>query len=159
MAWASRRFVAVPNDLEDAWQEALVIFYEKTMSGKLTSLACGAQTWLFATAGNYLLNQNRKMRRIVFHYDSDRAMLGKIEIGLPENEREVEKEMLQKAMQLVPEKCRNLLVLRHFDGYSVSEIKEMSGYKDENVVSVQLSKCLSNLKEIIREKFLNDGKK
>ncbi|MBL7826703.1 MAG: sigma-70 family RNA polymerase sigma factor [Saprospiraceae bacterium] len=150
--WAGKRFVTTPNDLEDAWQEALTHFYESVVSGKLVSLNCAAATYLFAVAGKYLMNLNRKMRRVWWQDDAGLAMLGQKTLGFPVESDiwEAEKNQVQQAMEKLSEKCRKLLYFRHFDGYSIPEIKSMTDFASENAVSVHLSNCLENLKKIIR---------
>ena len=150
--WAGKRFLVTPNDLEDAWQEALTHFYENVVSGKLVSLNCSIATYLFAVAGKYLLNMNRKMRRIMWHDDAGLAMLGQKTLGfsLETEPWEEEKDQVQKALNKLSEKCRKLLFYRHFDGYSIPEIKSMTDFASENAVSVHLFNCLENLKKTIR---------
>ena len=160
IVWAKRRFSTGGNDLEDAWQEALVHFYEQVVSGKLTTLTCSVHTYLFAVGGNYLRNLNRKMRRILWQDEADQALQGKLEMGhpVPEYNWEDEQEILAGAMAMLSEKCRNLLVARHFDGYAVPEIKASFQFASENAVSVHLSNCLANLKKIIQQQSSRDGR-
>ena len=152
IAWASKRFLVTPNDLEDAWQEALVLFYEKILAGKLVSLNCSIGTYLFAVGGKHLLNMNRKMRRILWQDDAGLALLGKKDLGnqLIDEPWENEKLQVSKAMAQLSEKCQKLLKYRHFDGYSIPEIKAMTDIASENAVSVHLFNCLENLKKNIR---------
>lgn len=150
--WARKRFIATPNDLEDAWQEALVTFYENVISGKLNSLNCSIATYLFAVAGKYLLNINRKMHRIWWQDDAGLAMLGQksISFQIEPDVWDHEKDQVHKAMKVLSEKCKKLLFYRHFDGYSIPEIKNMTDFASENAVSVHLFNCLENLKKTIR---------
>lgn len=161
--WAARRFVATPNDLEDAWQDALVVFYEKVVSGRLTDLPCGVQTWLFAVGGNKLRNLNRKMRRVIFPDESDRILSGQGGIELPDDEGDPrldqQRETLRRAIEQVSPQCRNLLIAKHFDGFSIPEIQAKFNLGTPNSTSVQLAKCLARLREIIQKNYPNDGKK
>jgi len=158
--WSKRRFSTQGNDLEDAWQEALVYFYEQVVSGKLTALNCAVHTYLFAVAGNYLRNLHRKMRRVLWQDEADLVLQGKLETGhpVPDYAWEDEKEILVQAMTLLSEKCRNLLIARHFDSYAVPEIKERFQFASENAVSVHLSNCLAGLKKIIQQQYKPDGR-
>ncbi|MBK8556325.1 MAG: sigma-70 family RNA polymerase sigma factor [Lewinellaceae bacterium] len=152
MRWAAKRFSATPNDLEDAWQEALVIFYEKVTNGELTELHCAAQTWLFATAGNYLRNMNRKMRRVIWHDEVDKVLAGKnntVEFSDPEPEGK--RKLLLSAMEKISEKCRELLRARYFDGFSIPEMMQNFQMGSENSTSAQLSKCMAGLREHIQK--------
>lgn len=152
ISWAGKRFLVTPNDLEDAWQEALTHFYENVVSGKLVSLNCSIATYLFAVAGKYLMNMNRKMRRILWHDQADMAMLGQKTLGfsIETDAWEEERGQLNIALNKLSEKCRKLLYYRHFDGFSIPEIKNMTDFASENAVSVHLFNCLENLKKIIR---------
>jgi RNA polymerase sigma factor (sigma-70 family) len=156
LTWAGRRFFTTPNDLEDAWQDSLLVFYENVMSGKLKSLECSVQTYLFAVAGRHLLNENRKMRRFIWQDDAHKLMQ-EMPVSI-ENESEKEREILQKALGQISDKCRKLLIARHFDGFSVPEIKENFQFASENATSVHLSTCLAGLKKIIQTTLIQNGK-
>jgi RNA polymerase sigma-70 factor (ECF subfamily) len=65
------------------------------------------------------------------------------------NESEV---LVRNALLKIGEKCRQLLQLFFYQNYNIQEIMEKMGYKNENVVSSHKSRCVKQLKEILKEK-------
>ncbi|MEM9936719.1 MAG: sigma-70 family RNA polymerase sigma factor, partial [Bacteroidota bacterium] len=55
-----------------------------------------------------------------------------------------------QAYQQMGDKCRELLKLFYYRGFSIKEIVVETGYKDENTVKSYKSRCLKKLKETIR---------
>lgn len=157
LAWAGKRFVATPNDLEDAWQEALVLLYEKAISGKMTHLKCSVQTWLFAVGGNHLRNLNRKMRRVVWHDEADKVLQAGSDVVLPEPADDGNRELLQTAIEQLSTKCRDLLRARYYDDLSIPEIRDNFQFGSDNSTSVQLSKCFATLKAFVQKTYTTHG--
>lgn len=148
--WAGRRFDANRQDLEDAWQEAVLALYTQVVSGKLTALHCGVQVWLFVVGYRRLLNHNRKMKRILWKDSIDEALLQ--ESFLPEMQEtdSGKKESLQRAMKTMSDQCREMLVQRYFLEKSLEEIQQEWQLNSANTASATLSRCLKRLKDLIK---------
>jgi len=69
LRWAGRRFSTTPNDLEDAWQDAVIALYERAISPKPFELRCSLRTYLYAIGGKRLLQNHRKMQRLIWKDD------------------------------------------------------------------------------------------
>lgn len=154
LSWADKRFYTTPGDIEDAWQEAVIVFYEQTTSRKLTVLHCSVKTYLFAVGYKWLLKNHRKMKRLLWKDEMDEALAKNPQVSALDFDDawEVERDMLHAAMLELSPRCRELLVWRHYREHSISEIMTAFQYATANTVSVSLSNCLSKLKEIIEEK-------
>jgi RNA polymerase sigma factor (sigma-70 family) len=155
LGWASRRFVSTPNDLEDAWQVAVLAFYENTVSGKLKTLDCTVKTFLFGIGANYLKKSHRKLKRILWKDEIDKSLGSSAVINTIEFDDiwEEERIILQAAMEQLRPNCRELLTQRYYHEKTIPEILEATEYASNNAVSVTLSNCLSALKTIIKEKM------
>ncbi len=150
--WAGKRFEANRHDYEDAWQEAVVAFYTQAVSGKLTTLRYDARTWLFAVGYKRLLNNNRKVKRILWKDAIDETLQQPaFQLEISENQADTEKKAsLQSAMKTMSSQCRDMLVQRYYQEKSIEEIQEDFELSNANTTSATLSRCLKRLKELIK---------
>ena len=59
--------------------------------------------------------------------------------------------LLNKKIVELPEQSRRMIMLRYVDGKSIAEIKNEMNYQSENAISVNLSRTLKKLKELIEQ--------
>jgi len=104
------------------------------------------QAWIYAIAHNHLLNHYRQGGREVAIDNAEK--LGRDEAGVIEAKLELERVWL--VVRTLPEYCREVLILRHIDGLSNTEIAICLG-KEEGAVRVQISRALALLKERLGE--------
>lgn len=158
-SWAGRRFEAGRQDMEDAWQDAIVALYRYVHSGKVTEIHCEIRTWLFAVGYKRLLNQKRKTKRIVWrdHIDDSaiQPFIPDESVFLPPTEGWKQRH-LQSAMKSISSKCRDLLVQRYYLQKAISEIQEECELLNANTTSATLSRCLKRLKDIILRNVLSN---
>jgi RNA polymerase sigma factor (sigma-70 family) len=159
LQWAGNRFDAGGREnFLDAWQDAVIAFYENVTSRKLTELHCSLRTYLFAIGCKRLLKNHRKMKRIEHHDAIDDAL---------QNDRAVisfdwdepwaeERELLLAAINELSPQCREALLKKYYDEKSLAEIQSELGYGSLNALSASLSRCLKKLKETIAEKLKNN---
>lgn len=150
--WAGKRFDANRQDFEDAWQEAVTAFYTQVISGKLSSLRYDARTWLFAVGYKRLLNNNRKLKRILWK-DAIDETLQQEAFWAEAQEKQFQaekKESLQYAMKTMSPQCRDMLVQRYYQEKSIEEIQADFELSNANTTSATLSRCLKRLKELIK---------
>lgn len=158
LSWGKKNFKEADFDmLIDAWQNAVVSFYQQIMSDKLTFLTCEIKTYLYLLAKRYLMKsigQNfktvsidiQKLEAISFYPIID---------GDVDDTYDFEKKQLNKAMVLLGSQCQELLKYKFVEDLSVEEIRIKTGYQNLNTVSASISRCLRTLKEIITESVKN----
>lgn len=149
--WAGRRFRAGRQDFEDAWQDAVIAFYEQVTSGRLTALRHSVRTWLFGVGYKRLLQNNRKMKRFFWQDSVDQALLKDAQLaGFQWDESSAEEQaLLEKSMGALSPQCREILVQRFYEEKKIPEIREALNYSSENTASATLSRCLRKLKDIV----------
>ena len=158
-SWAGRRFEAGRQDMEDAWQDAVIALHRYVHSGKLTEINCEIRTWLFAVGYKRLLNQKRKTKRIVWKDHIDDSM---IQAAIPDEQAFSphadgwKQRHLQSAMKSISPRCRELLVQRYYMQKAISEIQEERELLNANTTSATLSRCLKRLKDIILTNVLSN---
>lgn len=149
--WASYRFEGSRQDFEDAWQDAIIAFYQQVNQGKLVHLRHEVRTWLYAVGHKRLLNNNRKMKRILWKDQIDDALLA---IDLEQESIDPEKvKFLQAALKSMSSQCRELLVARYYHNLGIEEIQQSWNLKNVNTTSATLSRCLGRLKDSFKKTY------
>lgn len=152
-AWARRYVTCTEADLTDAYQEALVAFYRNIVAGRLTNLTSSLKTYIFAIGYRQLKRAMRQQQKIQFVIEPPEADLPKdphfLQLLIEEEDYQAQKTHLGSAIEQLSPSCQKVLELFFYQGYSIPQIKEQLNYQSENSVSVQKSRCLKALKEIL----------
>jgi RNA polymerase sigma factor (sigma-70 family) len=103
-----------------------------------------AKSWLFTTAHNALINFVKKRGRM--------SSLDALEIDRgKEDKNEFElKEIIDKALAVLPEQHKSILLLRDYEGYNYKEIGEIMNL-NESQVKVYLFRARQKVKEQIKD--------
>lgn len=158
LSWGKKNFKEADFDmLIDAWQNAVVSFYQQIMANKLTFLTCEIKTFLYLLAKRYLMKsigQNfktvsidiQKLEAISFETMNDIDA---------DDDYDFEKKQINIAMVSLGLQCQELLKYKFVEDLSIEEIRIKAGYQNLNTVSASISRCLRTLKEIITESVKN----
>ena len=158
ISWASKKFRGIDrNDFIEAWQEAVIAFYDQVISKKLMHLDCDIKTYLFVLANRYLIKHIQKSQKTESldafdkFFDNHSYTIA-FEWDAPWHDRKLQ---LSGAMHHLNNQCQELLLLKFGDGLSIESIMTKKGFSNLNSVSASLSRCLRKLKEIIQEQIHN----
>lgn len=129
-----------PNllDCDDLIQETYIRLVRANATGKIHY----PKAFLFTTARNVALDFFRRRRVAPAEEitDSNEAFALEERLGVEQLiDRQRELEVLTAAVQALPERCRQVLMLRYIDGFSYKEIAARLGISPETV-KVQLVK-------------------
>lgn len=147
------RYTPDPNMRLDAYHEAMIAFYEYCMKGKYQSEKSSPKTMVFLMGRAYLINRIKREQRSVLHKDEmvdahiEEQIVQQYEFALDDSEV-----LIKNALLKIGEKCRELLQLFFYHHFSIQDIMEKMSYKNENVVSSHKSRCIKQMKEILKEK-------
>lgn len=119
-----------PVEAEDIIQEAFLKAYRNLDSFKGNS---GFYTWIYAIARNLAIDEFRKRK-----HEKLRSSMPVEEFQIPSDPAdtdEVKEEILilRKAIAMLPELMRSVVVMRMVDGMSYPEIAEVTGLNEETV--------------------------
>lgn len=142
-SWLSSRF---PRhiDVDDVIQEA----YVKVLTAQKKAPIKAPKAFLFATARNHALN---KVRASAIRGENQRLDFDSCEImdgcaGVAETiSRNQELEILTKAIQALPDRCRQIFTLRKVYGMPQREIAKKLGISARTVnaqISIGVNKCM-----------------
>lgn len=141
-AWLQSRY-ASGVDIDDVIQEA----YVKVLTAREKSPVNAPKAFLFATARNLALNYLRyaKVRGGDVTMDIDDCDVLDERAGVHETvARNQELEVLTKAIQLLPDRCRQIFTLRKVYGMSQRDIARKLGISPHTVnaqISIGVNKC------------------
>lgn len=144
--WASKQFNVNTDDAKDAYQQAIIIFYENVMGGKLENLQSSEKTYLFAIGKNKL---RENLRMLSKHDDIDELDWQEEqneELATPEQTA-----LALSSLKLLGEPCQSLLEQFYFHRSSMNSIVLQFGYKNEDTAKSQKYKCLTRLRKIFSE--------
>ena len=103
--------------------------------------------YLIGTVNN-LLRQARRQQK--FQADFDEAVLEKIQSRSPDPEVALDIHFLLKAVDQLPEKQKEALLLFEVSGFSIREIGEIQG-DSEGAVKTRLSRTRQHLRKLLSE--------
>lgn len=141
------------NDAREVLNRALVVFYNHVEDGKYDPALSGITTYIVHIATRMFYTVRRsETRRVAMH---DRSMeADAVEtVTNPELEMNIRhrKELLDKVLSMIGDKCRQLLKLRSFD-FSMAEIAEKMNYKSPDVAKMAAQDCRKKLNHYLAER-------
>lgn len=103
-----------------------------------------AKSWLYRTAYRSMIDDYRKVRR-------EREYRNLQEERSTEFHSSVEeKDLVRKALEVLTDEQKNLILLRDYEGYSYQELCDMTGMSMSNVKTT-LFRCRKKMKEKLLE--------
>jgi RNA polymerase sigma-70 factor (ECF subfamily) len=130
-AYLLKRFPSLP-DHDDVVQETYTRLLRARQKGRLTY----AKAFLFTAARNVAIDMFRRRRTVTHEPISDFTELPVLEEapGVVETlEHQQRLDLLIEAVSALPERCRQVMMLRHLDGLSYKEIAAQLGISPETV--------------------------
>lgn len=139
------------HDAKDIFQDALIIFYEKNVSGEL-NIKLSDEAYVVGIA-KHLWIKKFKSRYRLLSFD----FLEK-EIRLPQDYFEMETKKTNRLLHLLEvagKKCIELLRSIYYDKLSMNEVSKVHGFSNPHSASVQKYKCIEKIKVIVEQKSFN----
>jgi len=124
--WHARRMLGNHLDADEITQEVLIVMYEKLATFKSDS---SLFTWIYSITTRRCLNyiKKRNVKRF-FSIDSDEISERKSSEDIVKNYEDKEKLVkLDKILESLPVKQREVFILRNFEELSYDEISKMTG--------------------------------
>jgi len=152
-----RKYNAEHSIAGDCFFKAFFLVFEKKVrSNKYVNDSLGG--FLFRVSRNiylkYLEKEKGNQEKLIDYNYLDRLLRN---FDNPEDLKQFELDELKryraykKGIEIIGEKCRNLILRFFFDGKKIPELKKEFGFKNKNTTSVRKSECLEELRKIINE--------
>jgi len=133
------------DEAKDVFQDALVIYYEKTIAAKL-NLNISDTAYLVGIAKHLWLKRYKEGNK--------HTPLDGVDIPVDEVEENFSNTRLIHFLQTAGKKCMDLLKSFYYDQVPLADAAELFGFSGVRSATVQKYKCLEKVRETIKEKSL-----
>jgi RNA polymerase sigma-70 factor (ECF subfamily) len=146
--WHARRMTGNHFDADEIVQQVLLVMYKKLNTFKNES---SLYTWIYKITSTRSLNLIRKNKLSSFLSDYDEIendgskafdIIGSIEY-------KEKLEMVQRLLQKIPAKQREVFILRNYDELTYKEISEITG-KSEGALKASYFHAFNKMKEFMK---------
>ena len=132
------------QEAKDIYQEALVVFWQKAVSGNLT-LTSKISTYIYSICQNLWRKElDRKKRLSSEEKDS---------IEMPNHDKEERARIINECISQMGETCRKVLMYYYFDGLSMQDIADKLGFANTNTAKTKKYKCKQKLDDVVRSQY------
>jgi RNA polymerase sigma factor (sigma-70 family) len=139
---------------KDVFQEAMIVLYEKVCSGSF-ELNCQVKTYIYSVCRRIWLKRLQQLNRYSTGAENYESTVP-VDEDLDEHERRnVEFEMMDKAIGHLGEPCKSLIEAYYLQKRSMQEIAVNFGYTNADNAKNQKYKCLMRLKKIFFSHYKN----
>jgi len=142
------------DDAKDIFQEAMIILYEKVRSGTF-ELNCQIKTYVYAVCRRLWLKRLQQLNRYSPSVEGLEAAVPVEEEIEDHEKRNVEFEMMDKAISGLGEPCKSLIEAYYLQSLTMQEIAANFGYTNADNAKNQKYKCLMRLKKIFFTHYKN----
>ena len=134
------------SDAEDIFMDAILIFYENVMQGKLTEVT-HLQAYLYKVCQNRYYEQQQHQERARRAEDFMRSQV--YDNNLEPYDAAQRKALVMQAYRYLGENCRRILHYYYFEHLPFSEIAQKMGMANANVAKVTKARCYKKWNEAI----------
>lgn len=144
----SNRFSLSEEDVQDVYQDSVIALYENICRGKLETLEGTLKTYLFAIGKYKMYNLTAQKSQLLSTDASDWEYAEEEEL-FPVELEEARQVKVRKAYAGLGKKCKEVLRLFYYEGFSLDEIKTHLKYTSKDVLKSQKSRCVKHLKKLV----------
>lgn len=148
--WVTK-FGCTPEEAKDAYQSAVLTFYENIADGKLKELNSSVKTYLFAIGKYKIMEMKRASGKL-----TGMEFLEDTLPNIPEEEGLADPSQLSQVtlcLEKLGEPCATLLKEFYYHNRSMEEISALLDYKTTDSAKNQKYKCLVRLRKLYTEKI------
>ena len=132
------------QEAKDIYQEALVVFWQKTVSGKLV-LTSKISTYIYSICQNLWRKElDRKKRLSNEEKDS---------VEYQSFETEEKARIIRDCLDQMDETCRKVLMYYYFDGLSMQDIADKLGFANTDTTKTKKYKCKKKLDDLVKAQY------
>lgn len=144
----AKRYNISEEDTIDIYQDAFIALIENVKSGKVDEIKSSLSTYLFGI-GKFMIFQKFKKNEQI-HIADDLESIEVEDDLYSEDDIDSQVRLLQKGLDKLGEQCKKVLLLFYYEEKKLDEIQEQLGYTSKDVLKSQKSRCLKQLKELIK---------
>lgn len=133
------------QEAKDVYQEALVVFWQKAVSGKLV-LTSKISTYLYSICQNLWRKELERKKRL--------SNEEKDSVEYQDFEEKEKARIIRDCVNQMDETCKKVLMYYYFDGLSMQDIADKLGFANTDTAKTKKYKCKKKLDEIVKTQFL-----
>ena len=143
-----------PEEAKDIFQEAMIILYEKAISGTF-ELNCLLKTFIYSVCKRLWLKRLQQLQR--FHYFGETIVdTVPVEEDLDFHEKhDADFNLMELALSRLGEPCKSLLDAYYVGKKNMQDIAAEFGYTNADNAKTQKYKCLIRLKKLFFAQYKN----
>jgi RNA polymerase sigma-70 factor (ECF subfamily) len=147
--WHARRMTGNHLDADDVVQQVLIVIYDNLKKFRFQS---SLYTWIYRITSTRTLNfLNRNKVKKLFGLEESGAESLSANEDIIENYEQKEKlAKIEKQLQKIPVKQREVFIMRNFDDLSYKEISEVTG-RSEGGLKANYFHALNKIMELMKE--------
>ena len=151
LMWSKKRFSCSEEDILDAYQDAMIVFYNNVKNKKITNLESTIKTYIFAIGKNLLLKSYASNQKTTLTDTIDDKIIKGVDYTVGHKiELTHRQEVLSAILNQMGEVCANIIKLYYYRNFSIEAIKNELGYKHVDVVKSQKLRCMKKLKTMAK---------
>jgi len=155
IAWLTKKHSCSMEEAKDIYQDAILIFYNNIVKGKLTNIQHSIGSYLHEVVKRQFFSKAKrdsKLSRGIIE------ILKETSSSDEENMAELERrmEMVHQGLKEVGEVCSQLIRLRYFNRLSMDTICVQLGYKNSSTAKNLKYKCMRRLRKIVMRMVKHD---
>jgi len=144
------------EDARDIFQEAMIVLYEKAISGNF-ELTAQIKTYLYSVSRRLWLKRLQQMQRFGAPVENlSEAVQVEEELDAHEKRNEAFITM-ERALSHIGEPCKSLLEAYYLQKKNMQEISTQFGYTNADNAKNQKYKCLARLKKMFFTQYKSEG--
>ena len=132
------------DEAKDIFQDALVIYYEKSVSGSLS---------IQSNEKAYLVGISKHLWFRKHHAGNKQVPLDGLDMRIEEEAQPSDSRLLN-FLQTAGQKCMELLRSFYYDEIPLAEVAEQFGFSGVRSATVQKYKCLEKVRETVKKRSL-----
>lgn len=141
----AKKYSISNDDIVDVYQDAILALRENAIRGKIDGKS-ELRTYLFGIGKFMIYDVLKKRKRL--HLVEDNMFFDKESYKQPlfKPELNTRDKKVKTAFENLGDKCKEVLNLFYYRGYTLEEIVEHSNYNNKDVVKSQKSRCIKQLR-------------
>lgn len=132
------------QEAKDIYQEALVVFWQKSVSGNLT-LTSKISTYIYSICQNLWRKELDRKRRL--------SSEEKDSVEMPNHDKEERARLINECISQMGDTCKKVLMYYYFDGLSMQDIADKLGFANTNTAKTKKYKCKQKLDELVKSQY------
>jgi len=146
----AKKFNIETYDAVDIYQDAILALRENAINGKINNLQSSISTYLFAIGKYKIFHLQRKRSKMDFEANTQliENKTG-LDVDFEEEELTNQQILIKKYFIHLGKRCKNVLTLFYYEGYTLDEITDILKYSNKKVLKSQKSRCMKQLRDMV----------